>query len=614
MTTIFTVQTHFVYNKNKILKDLIVALLKFIIPEKDIQLYVTNDKMLIWKRAFTPEITNPSEMDSYEENEYIGDRILKVVFSKYLMERYPSYSSQYITNIDTLIMEKKHQAQLADALHLTEFVNMTDAVTVGIKGDLFESFFGALNEVSEKIEEEIGLIHCYNMICFIFNQNTIPEGIKEGDAKMNVEQTFIQLGLSPLQVNITKNGQQFIVKIMLKDEHLLFFINHGIIIKDYTLGESIGTSKNITIKNAYQQAKKTLAFYNINDDFVNKIKLEKQDEKKIDIKVKEKPTVNIKDLITPLLSKVIKTNQLNFYLSPKYMMIWDKLFDEDKDEKYRYYGEIILKGLIPKHLMNIYKGEYNKENYNNILSNMTKHYNLFLDEQSQSLGDRQYLETFFGMFEKISDDMTKGAGFINCYRLIVVLFDKKLIPLAWSQKHAKMILDQFFLPFVPKNVAKPIVNQSYIDDLYTFDLSLTDEVMRFLASQGFKLKSKDIGHATGPLKKQTERDAYDAAIAYLNRYGINEVWANKTKIKLEFEQPALLPYKSLIEKKNMQLGYDYVYFNYPTKTATQNQITVQLIGVNGKNKTILSSIVEDINTNKIDTKVKLIKQYLQQGY
>jgi dsRNA-specific ribonuclease len=611
MTTL-SVQTGF-NPTNKILKDLITHLLKFIIPEKDIHLYVTNINMVIWQRAFVPEILNPNENYNYELSEYIGDRLLKVVFPKYLMERYPSYISQYITNIDTLIMEKKYQSILSDALHLTQFVNMVTPVTVGIKGDLFESFFGALDEVSDLIEPETGIINCYNMICYIFNQNTIPEGLKEGDAKMNVEQTFIQLGLQPLQVNITKQGQQFVVTISLTDTHLLFFINHGIIIKDYTLGTSTGASKNITIKNAYQQTKKMLEFYKINDTFVNKIKTSKQDEdKKVIINIKEKPNVDINNLITSLLTKVIKKQDLQHYLSPNNILVWNTLFDDDRDEKYRYYGEIILKGLIPKHLMNIYKGEYNKENYNNILSNITKHYALFLDDNTKVLGERQYLETFFGMFEKISDEIVKGAGLINCYRLIVMLFNKQLIPQAWSQKHAKMILDQFFLPFVPKNVAKPIVKYNYVDGIHTFNLSLTNEVMQFLSLQGFRLKSKEIGSATGTLKKQTEREAYDNAISYLSSYGINDQWASKTKIKLEFEQPALLPYKSLIEQKNMKLGYDYIYFNYPTKTATQNNITVQLIGVKDKDKVILSSIVEDINNvNKMDTKIKLIRQYLQ---
>src|SRR5437016_3998421 len=99
MTSLVTIKTNFVYNKNKILKDLIVALLKFIVPEEEIVLYTSPDKMTLWKQAFVPEVQS---FLSYEEDEYIGDRILKVDFAKYLMKRFPSYQPQYITNIDTL--------------------------------------------------------------------------------------------------------------------------------------------------------------------------------------------------------------------------------------------------------------------------------------------------------------------------------------------------------------------------------------------------------------------------------------------------------------------------------------------------------------------------------
>jgi dsRNA-specific ribonuclease len=616
MTTLLTVQTGFTYRPNLVLKDLILHLLKFIIPSEDLSKYVEPECMVIWNKSITPEILNLEKNFSYEEQEYLGDRVLKVVFPKYLIKRFPTYSFKYITNIDTLIMEKKHQGELAMALHLTQFVKNIN-LTLGIKGDLFESFFGALDEVSELVYPELGLINCYNMICFIFNQNQIPEKLKEGDAKMNVEQMFIQLGLSPLQLTINKVNNQFYMTLSLSEQQLLFFIQHHIVFQNTIVAESTGNSKNITIKNVYQKALQTLNAHGVNDEFIEKIKaikkLEKTEEKPEFVKpVKEKVVVNVKELVLSLLSHIIPNkNELSKYVTTKNMAIWNTLFEEDINEKYRYFGEILIKGLLPRHLMKVLP-DFNKENFNNILSNIPKYYHLFLNHDLYKvLSERKIFESFFGMLDEISDQNGLGIGMINCYRLIVFLFNKDLIPIEFSMKHSKMVLDQLFIPFVHKSVAKPIVKETHENDLYTFHISLTDELMQFLNKQGIKLPSKDIGEAQGPLKKQTEREAYDKALLTLKRYGVDEQWATKTKVKLEFEHPSLFPYKRLLELKNKQLGYDYIYFNYPTKTATQENLTLQLIGVKGKNKVILSSIVETVDMNRQDTKVKLIKDYLK---
>lgn len=619
MNTVLNVQTNFVYDKNKTLKDLITTLLSFIVPENELNLYTTPDMMLIWTKAFTPESINIGKNLNYEELEYLGDRILKVTFAKYLLKRFPSYPPQYITNIDTLLMEKNFQAKLSDVLGLSNFVISNSPITLGIKGDLFESFFGASDDASNSIFPETGLINCYNMICFIFNQIKIPEHIKYGDTKMNVEQTFIQLGLPQPTLDVKKINNKFIVTLLLTDEHILFFIKHHIIIKDYTLGKAEGNAKNVTIKNAYNEAKKMLDFYKINEQFIENIKkLKKEEETEPTVvyvkPIKEKIIVDVKKLVTSLLSLIITNkNELYKYITPSNLKIWSQLFEDDKDiDKYRYYGEIIIKGLLPKHLIKIFP-DYNKENFNNILSNISKHYDLFLGDEFKVLADKRIFETFFGMLESISDQNGNGVGLINCYRLIVVLFKKELIPEKFSVKHSKMILDQFFLPFFPNNklAAKLVVEETHENDLYIFTISLSNEIYDFLRSLGFKLKTKEIGYAEGQYKKMTERDAYDNALTFLNNLGINEQWAIKTKNEMEFNHPSLLPYKKLLNDKNKKLGYDYIYFNYPTKTATQENVTIQLIGVSGKNKVILSSIVENVSdVNKVQSKIKLIKEYL----
>jgi dsRNA-specific ribonuclease len=79
-------------NHTQILKDFLRNLLKFFIDEADLSLFVNDQHMVIWQKAFTPEVTNPS--NNSEDLEYVGDRILKIVFPKYLLMLNPHYTEQ----------------------------------------------------------------------------------------------------------------------------------------------------------------------------------------------------------------------------------------------------------------------------------------------------------------------------------------------------------------------------------------------------------------------------------------------------------------------------------------------------------------------------------------
>lgn len=616
--------TKFVYNENATLKGLILNLLKNIINEQDLYKYVDEKAMLIWEKALTPEITNP--VNNYEELEYLGDRDLKVVYPKYLIQRFPYYNEKYITNIDTLIMEKKIQSEMSSKLNLVNFINMPkNQITTGIEGDVYESFFGALDTISDMIYPELGLINCYNMIVYMFNQIKIPDELKYGDPKMNVEQIFIKLGLEPLTTTIKKIGNMDNITLSLTKNHIDFFKQQRINIEYPILGVGEGYSKTIAMKNAYKNVKKNLEYYGVTDEFIDKIKtirdqlkmeqkLLEDDVNKVKFVVeKEKIEVDIKAIVIYMLKQIISSEtELNKYVTDKNMLIWNDVFN-NIDNKLVYMGEIILKGLIPKHLMNIYKN-YNKSNFNNILSKISKHYNLFLlNDIVKPLHNKINLEAFFGALDKVSETLLHGIGLVNCYRLITKIFVKDLIPIEFSVKHPKMLLDQLFLPFFSsKTAGKVVVKETYEDYVYTFDIMLSDEIFNFLKNLGFNIKTKHIGYSKGTLKKQTEKEAYADAIKFLDNYGITESWANITKIKMDFEHPELLKYKNAIEQKNKQLNYDYIYFSSPTKTATQKNVILQLIGVkNDNNKVILSSLsVPVTDANKINIKIALIKNYL----
>lgn len=151
----------------------------------------------IWFRAFIHETVDYN--NNYENLEYQGDAILKAVFPIMIMEMYPHLRESDMTNINNYYMSKNLQGQgeLAMQMGLTEFIQvqaMDDFDITKLSVDVFESFFGALRMVGDKVGFGLGYIACYNMIKILFADVTIGDEIY-GDAKTQSTQRLEQLGV-----------------------------------------------------------------------------------------------------------------------------------------------------------------------------------------------------------------------------------------------------------------------------------------------------------------------------------------------------------------------------------------------------------------------------------
>ena len=595
------------------LKDYIYNLLTNIIDDpKD---YVTPEAMVIWTRAFTSDTYDPT--NNYEEDEYVGDRVLKVAFPKYLRKRNAQYSRKELTNLDMAIMEKKTQSDLAFEMGLVNFVLMPHhhQPPVGVAGDVFESFFGALDAVSDHIEKGLGFITCYNMLVYVFNQNTIPEVLAEGSTKMIVEQVFKQLALPMIVPRVERLGQQWLVTLELNQQAIDFFLQHHLVVPT-TLGQSRGYSKNVTIKNAYDAANKTLIRSGVTDAFIDRVKEKKQFVPR-EATLKERIDINVKETVLSLLKQVVSPSILQQFVTPQRLGVWEKVFHDepnDKDEDFRYFGEIAIKGLLAKHLWTIYQidGDYTKEDFNNMMSHISNHYNVFLQNTPWSVLEGR-LEVFLGALDKMSDDIYFGISFIHCYKMIELIFVKSSIPYDFRYKHPKTTVEQLLVPFLGKQGAKPDVKIVYDPEnhINTFDIKLTPQQLKFLNEQGFKLPLQLAMHS-GQNKKQTQKEAYQMAMNVLTEHNVTKIWADNLKRKLEFSHPKLIGYQQALHYKIKQDGYDYVYFASPLKTTTLTEVTIQLVGVTEKQKTILSSVLVTPDLDKQDAKQMLIQNYLNQ--
>ena len=102
------------------------------------------------------EMGNPENLmelrnDSYERLEYFGDRVVKIVVSFYLFNRYPHEDEGFMTRLQTKIEDKKNLAVLSKELGLGKYFiiskqieNQNGRNMEKIHEDVFEAFMGAL--------------------------------------------------------------------------------------------------------------------------------------------------------------------------------------------------------------------------------------------------------------------------------------------------------------------------------------------------------------------------------------------------------------------------------------------------------------------------------------
>lgn len=102
------------------------------------------------------ELDKPSDLlelldKSYERIEYFGDRVLKLIVSFYLIQRYPKQDEGFMTRLQTKLEDKKNLAIMSKEIGLNKFFIISRQIEMmngrnleKIHEDVFESFIGAL--------------------------------------------------------------------------------------------------------------------------------------------------------------------------------------------------------------------------------------------------------------------------------------------------------------------------------------------------------------------------------------------------------------------------------------------------------------------------------------
>lgn len=227
------------------LKSFLNQLLGPILPkDEERKQYLTLDAMKVWGEAFTHETV--SSTNNYEDLEYIGDAILKAAFPRYLTLRFPHLHKGEYTELNVAYMSKMQNAEFAKKMGFGPYIRVIgmDRAILNLEADVFESFFGALNNIADSIAFGSGFVYCYNMMTYLFKDVNIDESRGRGSAKTQVLQMFVRFDLQKPQEIVS--GLTVTVRTTSKLAPKL---------KPYeVLGSSGGSSKKDAEQEAYRAA------------------------------------------------------------------------------------------------------------------------------------------------------------------------------------------------------------------------------------------------------------------------------------------------------------------------------------------------------------------------
>lgn len=255
-----------------------------VIDRERLNKMIDDEAMAIWSKAFTHETL--SLTDNYEDLEYLGDAVLKGIFPKYLMERFPHLHKHDYTELNVAFMSKMKQAEIARTMTLGQYVRISGETKsrLNIDADLFESFFGALDQISDlKFTKCYGFAVCYRVIEYLFSTIEIDLNTVFGPAKTHVQQILqrFELGKPEEHVYTVDRGVQ--VDIVLTPEQIAFFASYNVIIDNPIIGQAIGNTKKEANTEAYNQSLITLHSKGISSEWAKDAKnyLDFSDERMI---------------------------------------------------------------------------------------------------------------------------------------------------------------------------------------------------------------------------------------------------------------------------------------------------------------------------------------------
>lgn len=196
------------------LKDFLAKnIVVYATEDKRLQSVLLSDKALkTWKVAFTHESYNPNKGENYEELEKLGDKIIGLCFTLYLMEKYPELGRDKLSTISNHYLSKKELSRLSYNLGLINLVRTRIPKNINISEDIFESLFGALFTIGDSlIVDGAGYLLCKRLLYSIYMNVKIDLEVAKGEPKTQVTEIFQKAGWDKINTEWDEDTGTFII-------------------------------------------------------------------------------------------------------------------------------------------------------------------------------------------------------------------------------------------------------------------------------------------------------------------------------------------------------------------------------------------------------------------
>ena len=143
-----------------------------------------------------------------------------------------------------------------------------DRAILNLETDVFESFFGAIEETADLIRNGFGTAICYNMILYLFQNRIIDEDKVRGSAKTQVIQMFVRFDLPKPREIVDEGKRQTEVEVSITEPFFNMLKSNGVNINNSTIGIALDQKYENAVNLAYHDAiqiLRTLGILRINE-------------------------------------------------------------------------------------------------------------------------------------------------------------------------------------------------------------------------------------------------------------------------------------------------------------------------------------------------------------
>lgn len=246
---------------------------------KNTSKYTDEKAMKNWVKAFTHETVDP--YNNYEVFEHYGDLVLKCLFTKYLLTIFPGLKVHEYAIMQNNYQDRKPQGQMADKLGFIKLLRVNERAIQDmekVRGDVFESFFGALFTIGDEITDGLGAAVCYNTIVSIYENVEISTERSKQDPKTIYTQIFQRHGFRRGMEEIYNNNDNSIhLRVLVPYDANTFLKNNGIDIGNGTvlMAEGVGYNKKVLTNKVYQEALDRLKEFGVTPEWSGSLKKNK---------------------------------------------------------------------------------------------------------------------------------------------------------------------------------------------------------------------------------------------------------------------------------------------------------------------------------------------------